>query len=252
MSALVEVEDEEDDDDISCGSEEDFVEVTTNPQDDVEQSSAEDIADSFGTMSISKPATSASHSLLICFPHILCQCIDGNGQRVSIDFLVCGMSEACFCPKMHANGTIFQLGMVIPEIFTDEARLVLANHKDSKFNKSTHKATAFKEVVAKMTNDLEDGEPLVAAPQQVKLPFACETDIVEWEVLAFDNTDIEFRAAMGSEQYFFILSVELQSAVKVMKEKKKGGMRKLGSPTRLSSSGVKRDNEDEDDMNDDE
>ena len=103
------------------------------------------------------------------------------------------------------------------------------NHDDS-FNEDTHKATALQEVVGRHTADLDIEEPMMGAPMQVKLPFKCEEDIKEWEIIAYDNDD-KFNKEVGANQYFFVLAVNLVGVEKVKKVKKTGAFRNLGTKT---------------------
>ena len=77
------------------------------------------------------------------------------------------------------------------------------------FGKGRSKAAAFKEVIAPITNKkLSDREPLLIDPQVVKLSFSGEDKIVHWELLAFNNDDIEFcEESLEADQSFFILTV---------------------------------------------
>jgi hypothetical protein len=89
------------------------------------------------------------------------------------------------------------------------------------FNENTNKATAFIEVSGKIVSDLTDGEDLVVDPQCVKL-FAVEDEIAEWELQAFENPDEELGDALGAQQYFFVLSVDLIGVAKIKKAKTSG------------------------------
>jgi len=181
-----------------------------------------------------KPAAAAGASsnspfcMNVFFPHILYTYIEDGLRRVTIDFLVFGQSKESFRPKVISDGTVFQLGMVIPPFFVKEDRLMQAYQRDQSFTEDTHKATALQEVVGRHTAHLDIEEPVMADPMQVKLPFKCEEDIAEWEMIAYDNEDA-FNEEVGTNQYFFVLAVTLTGVDKVKKCQKAGKFRNLGT-----------------------
>ena len=149
--------------------------------------------------------------MAISFPYIQYGFIEGNRRRVCVDFLIYGMSKKDYCLKVINGGKALQLGMVVPSFFTDPNRLQIANEDDTGFNTRTHKATAFQEVVSKLNDALDNEEPLLADPMKVSLLYPCE-DEFEWEVLGFENEDLERNDDMEQQQqHFFILSVDLIS-----------------------------------------
>lgn len=203
----------------------------------------EDIVEEFATMTVvcNKPS-SAPFSMGFSFPCVMCQRVEGGRRRVSIDFLVIGMGKENHRPKVINNGKRLQLGMVAPSFFADENRLQVANEFGAGFNARTHKATALEEVANKITENVDSEEPLIGCPQQVELPVPCEDEIDDWEMLAFDNDDVEWSCDLEAQQHFFVLSVNLVSAIKVAKKKKKGGFRALGNARRQ----INEEEEDED------
>ena len=87
---------------------------------------------------------------------------------------------------------------------------------------------------------------------KVSLLYPCE-DEFEWEVLGFENEDLEWNESMEHQQHFFILSVDLISTIKVRKQKKKGGFRMLGSPNKqVNKNGNGQKRNEEEFMEDDE
>lgn len=204
------------------------------------------LKESFSRMTVVGKPTKAPFSMGFSFPCIMHQCVEGGRRRVSIDFLVIGMAKENHRLKIINNGTRLQLGMVIPSFFADENRLQIANEDDTGFNERSHKATAFEEVVNKVTANVDGEEPLLGSPQLVDLALPCQDEIDEWEMQAFNNEDFEWCDLFEAQQHFFLLSVNLVSTIKIAKKKKKGGFRALGSARRE----VKKDEEEEDDDDD--
>lgn len=179
-----------------------------------------------------KPAGGAAQgspfNMSFFFPHIMYTYMEDIRRMVTIDFLVIGQSKEKYRPKVVSDGGVFQLGMVIPPMFVDENRLMRAFEHDTAFNEDTHQATALREIVGKHTGHLDIEENLMGTPMQIKLPFKCEMDIKEWEMIALDN-DESFTKEVGLQQYYFILSVTLIGVEKVKQVKKAGGFRMLGT-----------------------
>ena len=187
------------------------------------------------TKSASKSASAISSAgsspfcMNISFPYILYHYLDNGLCALTIDFLIIGQKKEFFRPKVVPDGQVFQLGMIIPPIFTNEARLLLSHFDDLEFNHDTNKATALTEVCAKHTGHLDIVEPLLGEPMQIKLPFKCEDDIRKWEIVALDNS-AEFSTEVGNQQYYFLLSVDLLAADKLVKKKPQATFRNLGTP----------------------
>ena len=94
---------------------------------------------------------------------------------------------------------------------------------------------------------VEGDEPIFGSPQLVALPLPCEDDIDEWEILAFDNPDVDWAANMECDQHYFILSIDLISTIKVAKKRAKGGFRKLGSPNKVVEKSYEKEESEEED-----
>jgi hypothetical protein len=194
------------------------------------------LSQSFGTMTVAtkKLMASCPFDMSFFFPYLMYSYIEDNHQRVTVDFLVHGMAKETFCPKVVDSGRCLQFDVVVPSFYVDENQLQIAYEDDESFNENTNKATAFKEIAAAITNNLADEEPLFGEPQKVKVPFPCKDEVVNWELQIFENDDKSFMDDImgGTNQYFFVLTVELQSALRVKNSKKKGALHLLGSPNR--------------------
>ena len=194
------------------------------------------LTEDFGKMSV---ASTTPFSLGVQFPYLLYSYKEDDRDRVTVDFLVVAQAQDAFRPVVPPGGTELHVGMALPKFFIDRTRLLEAKAGDATFTINTNKATSFSAVVEKVeasagiTDDNRDTESfeLLSTPMKVKLPFVCEEEIVEWEMQAFQNNDVDFTDACAGLQYFFILTVTLQSVVK-KKERKAGGFRVIASPTR--------------------
>jgi hypothetical protein len=165
-----------------------------------------------------------------------------------LTFFVVGASKSQYRPKVEGDGAELHLGMVLPHFFLDPNRLLLANDDDDLFTENSSKATAFQEAVAKLDKQLkltDEKDILFASAMKLKTPFKVEDEIHEWEMQAFDNDDEEYAAETGSQQYFFILSVELRSVEKIKRAKKQGKFRIIGSPNKAPRN-KKADSDEED------
>jgi hypothetical protein len=200
------------------------------PKKKVPSSTVSDIEEELSTMKIHKPSPSSNgpYNMSFRFPYIQYTYIEDGRRHVCTDFLVPGWKKESYRPKVEGMDLV--LGVAMPDVFFNERRLSLSNEHDMEFNANTNKATAFMEVAGKIVSDLADGEEIVADPQRVKLPFAVEDEIAEWEIQAFENDDAqELVDSLGAGQFFFVLSVDLIGIVKVKKTKKTGGFRVFGS-----------------------
>ena len=124
---------------------------------------------------------------------------------------------------------------------------------ESGFGENTHRATAMGEVCDDIEKQYEDRKVdttlIIGAPQRVKLPFACEEDIVHWECQLFENEDEDYQEDIGTATYFNVLSIDLVGIAK-KKTKKKGGTRVIGSPSATAATvEKKKTTKDDDDMN---
>ena len=256
--AAAAAEEEDDDEDNSGGTEEakneedvDESAGDTNPQDDQDEDpdGVAEIEERINTMTVgTKPpakASSQSHSLAFWFPYLMYNYIDGRHHKITVDFIVIGMSRKLFRPGVKPGGKTLQLSCELPRLFTHQGRVQMANEVvgSDRFNDSTHKATAFEQACAPITDPLAASQPIVSEPQEVTLPFAVEDEIESWEVQAFDNDDQEFADEMAPDdwdvdvdgpailQKYFILTVNMVGK-KVRKQHVEGAIRKFGSPTR--------------------
>lgn len=201
-----------------------------------------DLNNIFAKMTVTKPSGGASSgaagsgspfSASFQYPYLKYNYVNDGRRCCTIDFLIINQGKDNFRPKITGDGTVLELGTIVPEFFFEPSRLLIANANDNKFSENTNKATAFQETAAKVTASLGEGEPLLGAPQKIKLDFKVEDEIANWEMQAFENDDEDFANDCGGvPQMFFVLTVDLIGVEKIKKEKKKGGFRLFGSPNK--------------------
>lgn len=189
----------------------------------IDSSTTTGIEEAVAKMSISSRSKVQPFDLSIKFPYLSYDYIENGRRHFCVDFLVIGASKDIFRPKVSKDGTELQIGMVLPNIFVDEARLLAAHNSVAHFSQNTNKATAFLAVTASVTNSLVDGEAFLATPMKLTLPFKVEEEISEWEILAFSNDDKKWREEVGLPQYYFMLAVDLVGVEKIKVARKSGG-----------------------------
>lgn len=192
-------------------------------------SSIQDISTALAKMTV----VATPFSFVFTFPYLLYTYKEGGRNRCAIDFLVIAMGQEFYRPLVPRGGKELQVGMVLPKFFVKKDRVMQAHGDDENFTDDTHKATAFDDLADKIEkkHNVEERLEFLAPPQTVHLPFECEEEIFDWTMQAFENDDDEFTDNCGGMQYFFVLSVVLQSVEKKT-EKKQGGFRLFQSPNR--------------------
>lgn len=238
--AKADIEEDEEDEDFLVDEEEEEEEEESeppsnfNPQEATNSSTPDLLTKEVNKMSLS----TKKYSMDVSFPYLMYDYVEDGRERVTIDFLVFGTAKKNLRPAVASGGNELHLKVVIPEIFTVQSRMLVAG-AEKNVTKNTHKATAFSKLAAEVEKKHGDGsseEPIIGNPQRVKLPFACEEEIVDWEVQVFDNDDPDFIDELGSEElYWFVLSIDLVSTTKAHNPKKKGTLRKFTSPSKKSA-----------------
>ena len=162
--------------------------------------------------------------------------LDESGrQRLTLDFLVIGLAETDFTPRVSRNGMTLDLGFVVPEVFFSPKRLSTAS--DGRISGSHAKHTAFTKAVHVCKASTSYDIPLQVW-QRVKLPFKVECDFVAegsnrpgYELVAFPHPNKNLRL-LG--QALFVFTVELVSVIKPRKlnpgKARKSAVRMIASP----------------------
>ena len=99
--------------------------------------------------------------------------------------------------------------MIVPAIFAQKQRLLLAARIDA----NSTKAAAFEKECQKIDEDFDfttTGFKSKTA-HTVKCPYKVESIIVIWEVLYYPNGDEELLDLLGNQQFYGILTMELRS-----------------------------------------
>ena len=231
-------EDEEADDEVEV----------VQPDDTKEEpsSTVDDLAEELGTMVIGK-TSSGPFSMGFSFPYIMYKYVDENRRKITIDFLVFGVQKAFFKPKVVQDGRAIQVGVRIPDFFPDDWRLQVANTNSRSFNTNTNKATALREVVAKICDEQDDNQDgFIGPPQVIKLTDKVDEEILYWEIHAFENDCAKMATKFaGNQQYFFILTIDLLVVERVKKVNRRGAMKVFASPIRRPRSGDSSSEEEE-------
>ena len=198
-------------------------------EDENEDEQVDGITELLGKMSVGKAPTKKPFSMDVAFPYFLYEYEEADEKHCSVDFLVYGLPNSAYRPKVSPGGQELQLRVIVPPFFVSDDRLFVANDE---INENTHKATAYKMAVDSIKKKHGDGsveQRLMGDPQSVKLPFPVEEQISCWEVQAFGNNDTDFHLG-GVQQMVFILAVDLVAKEKRYK-KKEGGIRVFTTPT---------------------
>ena len=179
--------------------------------------------------------TEASDPSAIMKPLLYSWFDESGRQRLTLDFLVMGLPEAYFTPRVGRSGMTLELGFVVPELFFSPKRLSTAS--DGRISGSHAKHAAFTKAVHACKSSTSYDVPLEVW-QKVKLPFKVESDFVSednhrpgYELVAFPHPNKKLRE-MG--QALFIFTVELVSVIKPRKlnpgKARKSAVRMIASP----------------------
>ena len=178
-------------------------------------------------------AEAKPYGVMHSYPFIIYTFFRGGRLRARVDFLVHPMKQDSFLPKVLPDGKSLSLTTKLPHIFHDAERVKLAKVGiDRMFSDDNHEHTAFTEVAdqlhAEMGLEDMDDEEISSPPVLVELPFVCEEEIVDWEVLFLPNNDGPDGFPPHVSFFHAILSVELVSVEKKT-QKKKGSARMIGA-----------------------
>ena len=145
---------------------------------------------------------------------------ESGRQRLTLDFLVIGLAETDFTPRVTRNGMNLELGFVVPEVFFSPQRLSTASGGIVTGSHAKH--AAFTKAVHACKASTSYDTPLQVW-QRVKLPFKVEGDFVAnpehsnrpgYELVAFPHPNRKLRSA---GQNLFVFTVELVSVIKPRK-----------------------------------
>jgi hypothetical protein len=175
------------------------------------------------------------------FPWFSYEYMENSHNYITIDWVVPPMPKAFFRPRVQHGGKSLLLTTVIPSIFFNKDRLVIANSSGTiSYSQNMNKATAFERVVRKFSEQhLEEDEAhddYKANPQVVPLPYPVEQTITSWEVQAFPYQDNAFlKDLSGDQQYVFVLSATLKKIETRRSTRNKGIFRIFKTPSKSST-----------------
>lgn len=189
--------------------------------------SVDSVTDSVKKMSVS--SSSKAWDFSAKYPFMMPKYVNADGRRgVSVEALVPTRLKEEF--KVDTDGPhTLCISEIVPEFFYEKDRLMLANADDNEFTEHNHKATAFQDVAQDIQETHDFEETIWSAPEKFTLPFACEEEIVDWELQRFVNDTAELTDELGGQQFYTVMVVELVSAVKP-KRKVRGRTRIIGTP----------------------
>lgn len=219
----------------------------------LKESGVEELTEQLSTMSVQKK----SFDLSIKCPCIMYDYVDHNRKVVSVDLLVPNQHRRFFRLEVQGGKTLV-VKVVIPKVFYNRKRILTANAGNKRFNKNSHKATAFSQLCKQIVKDLGkqthppgDGDDsdeeanveVCDGEQCIELPFEVEDELYRghkglgkgYEVVALENEDDVLFAELEEPTDLFVLSVDLVSVEKT-KKTAKGSMRKLKSPSKYDDS----------------
>lgn len=161
-------------------------------------------------MSMNKPVKEFSMEWKL--PFIMNTFNEGIDQMVKIDVFVPALPEEYFIPDVGSGGRTFELKVQMPSFFIHEERVIKKNSQVEGFNQNTHEAQSFKDVCERIDTHFGMTDKIFGdKPFTVDLPFVVEERIVEWEVQAYVNEDIEDKFEDESQtQYHFVLQAKMK------------------------------------------
>ena len=181
---------------------------------------------SMASMSVSgfKP-----YSMNFVSPFMVKSFLHNDRKGVTVEFLVLTVSEESIRLSVDPGGLVLSLGIIVPDFFPEEERLLVSNMGVAGFDSNTNQYTAHQAVVQDIRKEYAAKPEIVGAPQKVKLPFQCELDIVGQELTLF-NGDNEISAGLGGiQQYYSVLKVDLLAVERTTQKKSRPAMRVVGS-----------------------
>jgi len=186
---------------------------------------------------VTKPAKPAKmFSMELSYPYFCYDYIHKGSHYISVDLLLPTIAEIHFRPRVVSGGNALELAMIIPDFFPDSSHLMATNAGVKKFNKNTHKVTAFQDAVQAILEHYNYEHEIVGPKQFIPLSFQVEEDIVSWECQVFENIDHDFVEYLEHKQYFNVTTVELVSIVKCHAKQTPGNFCIVGSPYKDVSS----------------
>mmetsp|Transcript_23631 Transcript_23631/g.49062 ORF Transcript_23631/g.49062 Transcript_23631/m.49062 type:complete len:261 (-) Transcript_23631:72-854(-) len=202
------------------------------------EAAMDSLASGVSKMSLKKPSSNngppfKQFSMEMTVPFMMNDYVEDDRAEVSVDFLVPNLKNEMFRVKL-LNPSVLVLGICVPKEFVRMQRCLDANaNGKSGFNKNSHKATSYGQVEEKVFEKygFADEDNLMGEPMLVKLPFPCDETTLEWETQVCNNEDTQLIDELGSELFHFVLNVEVKAEKKKRVVAKKGGFRRIGSPS---------------------
>ena len=173
-----------------------------------------------------KPSAYKNWSMDFNFPFMIKTFLHDGRESVTVDLLIPTVYEERVHPRVVSQGTSLAVGVAIPDFFPEEDRVLVAMGHN---NINSSQAAAHSEVVQQIRKQYNDMPEIIGNPQIIKLPIPCKEQILHWENQLFHG-DAEVSAALGEQQYFSVLRIDLFSTKRPTGRRNRGGMRVVGSP----------------------
>ena len=179
-------------------------------------------------MSTMSVAGFKSWSMDFEFPYMIKSFMHNNRKGCIVEFLVLTVSEDIVRCSVDPGGLVLSFGLVVPEFFPEEERVLVSNMGVAGFDQNTSQFTAHSHVVQDIRKVYSAKPEIIGKPQKIKLPFQCELDILHQELQLFNGDEL-VSAGAGSQQYFSLLKVDLLAIERTTAKKARAGMRVVGS-----------------------
>ena len=221
-------------------AEEDFIDLEALSEGELEdeeeledelEDSEDDVAgisSAFGTMTVS--TCSNGYSLGFTYPCLIYDYMDARQKKVTIDLLVQSLLPDQFSVKFNDAGTEILVSTRLPDFFAMPDRLTM---NDNSLTENSSKVVAFEKCVTKLGVDTDHETDLYGPPQRIKLPFKCDVKIpIEPEPQYFESWGLD-TGVLGEgpdQQYYMVLSIELEAFEKPRKVVTQKRMRIFKTP----------------------
>ena len=151
---------------------------------------------------VNKLLVASSYSLDASFPHIMYSYQRDGIDYTTMDMFVPPLPMSSFEPFVDNDMVTVGVRMIVPAIFAQKQRLLLAARIDA----NSTKAAAFEKECQKIDEDFDfttTGFKSKTA-HTVKCPYKVESIIVIWEVLYYPNGDEELMELLGIQQFYMV------------------------------------------------
>ena len=176
-----------------------------------------------------------NYSIGFTYPYLLYNYMDNKQLKCTVDLLVHTFPGENFNVKFNSDGSEILVYTKLTRFFTDVNRLKMNNDK---LNGNSSRVVAFEECVTKLGVDTDHEENIFGPPQRINMPFKCDTKVPikaepqYFEAWGIEKEDQESGMLSTEQQYYMVLSVEVESIVKPRRVATVKKMKVFKTPTR--------------------